>query len=262
MKKEPSGGITYILNVNQKYLAGEKTENPVEYIPVLDGSSNIEYISDLQKRVGKEALYEYMLSTDDLVSLLKIPIVSKETLNAFWSKESKDALDKVRTDSGFDFGKMGDFLKMNDGTHEDIRIVKVITKNRDGKPESLVILDSPSCKETWVVMEKNNQIDNVHSIKKRFPDGKKYDEELHLVSKEGIPEMLLDIKKILKGDKAEEITNIAEAINMLNKNGSPEAPFEPEIAINDAISTKKGIIINGAKIPLRNINQEEAEPQI
>jgi hypothetical protein len=243
--------VTYILNMNPNYITGKKSEKPVECIPVLDVNAHQAEITAIQKNEGKEGLYDYMIETSTLVSLLQTPVIGKDTLNAFWSRAWKNAINEVRTEDGVDFGEMADFLKMNDGTHERMRVVKVITKNKDGRPEPLVILDSPTGKATWVVLNESGYKKPVQSIPRTLADGKKTGETLYIVSKEGIPEMLKDVQKAVKDGAGSEYTDIAEAINMLNKNGSPKASSEPEIAISDAIDTSKGINSRGSKLPLR-----------
>lgn len=160
-KAKTTGETTYMLNINPKFLEGNRLETAVECIPVLSPSSDNH--REKLKSMTREEIHSTLMQTDTLMAVLKTPEVSGETLAALWNQDWRDRLDaQLVEDKTKTVGEESpENVKMADGSSQTLRIAKVLTMGKDGTEASL-IFQSLEKKQTWIISE-NGKPDKVES---------------------------------------------------------------------------------------------------
>lgn len=267
-----SDQTTYILNINPEYVEGNKTAKAIECIPVLFTDNEVHY--EKLKNMGKEELHKNLVETDVLLSLIETPKIGEETIDALWNEGWKKDLDNMVAENGFIKDEDTPMcVKMLAGSSKELRVCKVLTKSKDGRPEPLLILDSPATKNTWVLREKgmakttNRSLDIDPDKKQTSPEDLVADEtspssasqrndkskgnkskkdtevhKIHVVTGDKIEELVETLRNTLPEACVSELTATMAAYQV------GPAATELEAAISNTIKTK---VVRNIKVPMR-----------
>jgi len=251
-----SDQTTYILNINPEYVEGNKTAKAVECIPVLFTDNAVHY--EKLKSMGKEELHKNLIETDILVTLIETPKIGEETVDALWNEGWKKDLNEMAMEGGFEDEKDTPLcVQMLAGSSQELRVCKVLTKGKDGLPEPLLILDSPSTKNTWVLREKGVSRTSTRSLLEdrdsalssaaptTTKDGAASKEErhkIHIVPGDKIVELVDTLREKLSDACVSELTSTMSAFQV---GGSSK---ELEDAIDSSLKTK---VVRNIKVPMR-----------
>jgi hypothetical protein len=88
--------LTYILNINPKYLGSNKKEKPIQIMPVFDiavPSAREAVIKIVQN--NPNSWKELLIHSESFISLLKTPVIGTLTMDAFWNETTKDQARRV-----------------------------------------------------------------------------------------------------------------------------------------------------------------------
>lgn len=262
---QTSDQTTYILNINPEYVEGNKTAKAIECIPVLFSDNTAHY--QKLKSMGKEELHKNLIDTDVLLTLIETPKIGEDTIDAFWNEGWKKDLDTMVADNGFDSDQdTPECVKMLAGSSKDLRVCKVLTRGTDGLPEPLLILDSPSTKNTWILREKGKEkttvrsllnlngsdmgddtdVDTVTSAENASPDSSgtnsKTTHKIHVVPGNKIDDLIETLRDTLPDSSVSELAATMAAYQV------GVAAEELGAAMDNSLKTK---VVRNIKVPMR-----------
>lgn len=261
-----SDQTTYILNINPEYIEGNKTAKAIECIPVLF-SQNEAHHKKL-KSMGKEELHKNLVSTETLLTLIETPKIGEETIDAFWNEGWKKDLNEMVADNGFvNEEDTPECVRMLAGSSQDLRVCKVLTRSKDGLPEPILILDSQSTKNTWIIREKGIEKTSTREIsssyselgkdnpegstdsKRTTKEGVENQYKIHIVPGNKIQELVETLRNILPEDCVSELPSVMTAYRVSPASPEQDAPSsELEEAIEASLVSR---VVRNIKIPLR-----------
>lgn len=247
-----SDQTTYILNINREYVEGNKTAKPIECIPVLFTDNQAHY--NKIKGMKKEEIHEALVDTEMLVTLIETPRIGDETVEAFWNEGWKKELKDMVEENGFsNETDIPECVKMLQGISKDLRVCKVLTRGSDGVPEPLLILDSPSTKNTWILKDQGTHKTTERKVSdtempaseaknKKTESTKEQGHKVHVIPSNKVEGLIEELTRILPEECMNELSSSISAF----KTGTTGEELSEIIS-----ATLKSRTVRNVKIPMR-----------
>jgi hypothetical protein len=252
-----SDQTTYILNINPEYIEGNKTAKAIECIPVLFSVNTAHY--EKIKSMSKEELHKNMVDTDTFLTLVEAPKIGEDTVDALWNEGWKKELNEIVSEGGYEEGdETPECVKMLAGSSKDLRVCKVLTRSKAGLPEPLLILDSQSTKNTWILREKGvegttkraSSLEGLGGVPdkdegvapKETKKKDQNDHQIHIVPGDKITELVETLRDILPEACISDLSAVMAAYQV----GAQTS--ELEAAIEGSLKTR---YMRNIKVPMR-----------